>query len=233
MSGDQEDHDRMMADDNGKPKRSHLGFEDQLRLREWLDAKADTFIGYAVDGARRMETLIRDLLAFSRVGREQVPPGPVEAGAAVREALRNLEHALQEAGGRVDIGPLPVISAVRTLLVQLFQNLLGNAIKFHGEAAPRIVVTAEPTDGGWTFCVRDHGIGIEAAHVDRIFRPFQRLHARGEYPGNGIGLAICRRIVEHHGGRIWAESVTGQGAAFRFEWPRDPSGTTAEALGLS
>jgi PAS domain S-box-containing protein len=184
-----------------------------------LDADADEFIGYAVDGAERMRRLINDLLAYSRVGTRGRPLVLTSTQRALEGALANLRVAIEESGAEVEVaGPLPTVSGDETQLVQLFQNLVGNALKFRGEWPVRVAVQAEGGPGEWLFTVEDNGIGIEAGQVERIFVIFQRLHDRAEYGGTGIGLAVCKKIVERHGGRIWAESegVAGRGSRFRF-----------------
>jgi PAS domain S-box-containing protein len=191
----------------------------QRRYADKLDADANEFIEYAVDGARRMQQLIRDLLEYSRVGTRAKEPRPVDAAAALDDALANLHIALAESGAEIRRGPLPVVLADASQLTQVFQNLIGNAIKFRGTAAPRIEVGAVRAGDAWRFFVADNGIGIDPQHAERIFVIFQRLHTREEYPGTGIGLAICKKIVERHGGRIWVESRLGAGATFNFTLP--------------
>jgi PAS domain S-box-containing protein len=188
----------------------------QRRYQGKLDADADEFIGYAVDGATRMQTLINDLLAFSRVGSRGGNLMPVAGGEALAEALANLQAAIAESNAVVTHDALPTVSADRTQLTQLFQNLIGNALKFHGASPPRVHVSARRHEGKWLFAVRDNGIGIDPAYFERIFIIFQRLHTKAEYAGTGMGLAICRKIVERHGGKIWVESAPGQGATFFF-----------------
>jgi two-component system, chemotaxis family, sensor kinase Cph1 len=144
----------------------------------------------------------------------------VDGNAVVKQALANLQGAIEESGATVTSGALPTVLADEIQLVQLFQNLIANAIKFHSAAAPQIEVRAEPADGEWTFSVQDNGIGIDPQFADRIFVIFQRLHGREEYPGTGIGLSLCKKIVERYGGRIWMESVPGQGATFYFTLPK-------------
>ncbi len=186
------------------------------RYRGKLDSDADEFIGFAVDGANRMQALIDDLLAFSRVGtragQHVVEPLDVPLGAA----LANLRKALADSGGTVTHDPLPSLLVDRQQVLQLFQNLIGNALKFRGAEPPRVHVSAQRDGQDWTFSVRDNGIGIAEEYFERLFVVFQRLHTRTEYPGNGIGLAICKKIVERHGGRIWVESKPASGATFFF-----------------
>ena len=189
------------------------------RYRGRLDEDADKYIGYAVEGAQRMQALIQDLLAFSRIGRNGKDHPSTSCNASVETALQNLRAAIQESGAEVTHGELPVVSADRAQLVQLFQNLIGNAIKFRGKETPRISVSAEKVGADWVFAVSDNGLGIAAEHAEVIFMIFQRLHTRAEYPGNGVGLAICKKIVEQHGGRIWVESQAGRGSTFKFTFP--------------
>jgi signal transduction histidine kinase len=185
-----------------------------------LDAEADEFISYMVDGAHRMQALIQNLLAYSRLGRKGRPFTLVDGNAVLNQALVNLQGAIDDSGAVVTSDPLPSVLADEVQLVQLFQNLIGNAIKFCGPGKPLVQIRAEATDSTWTFFVRDHGIGIEPQFAERIFIIFQRLHSREEYAGTGIGLAFCKKIVERHGGRIWLESKPGAGATFCFTLPQ-------------
>jgi light-regulated signal transduction histidine kinase (bacteriophytochrome) len=171
---------------------------------------------HIVDGAARMETLVDGLLAFSRVGTQGGELRPVECAKALGTALQNLAAAIEESGAVVTHDILPAVNGDLPQLVSLFQNLIGNALKFRREAPPRIHVSAERNGTHWRFSVRDNGIGIAPQYFERIFGVFQRLHTRREYPGTGIGLALCKKIVERHGGRIWVESVPGEGATFCF-----------------
>jgi PAS domain S-box-containing protein len=196
------------------------------RYRGRLDADADAFIGFAVDGANRMQEMINDLLALSRVGSRGKPFAPTPLDDVLRDVLGNLKIALAESGAIVTCDPLPTVMSDGTQLGEVFQNLITNAIKFRGDEAPRVHigvrrVEAEVRSGhpSWAFFVRDNGIGMDPRYFDRVFLIFQRLHSREEYPGSGIGLAICRKIVERHGGRIWVESEPGQGATFFFTLP--------------
>jgi signal transduction histidine kinase len=186
------------------------------RYRGRFDRDADEFIGYAVNGAHRMHALINDLLAYSRVGTRGKVPAPTNSADALETALRNLRAAIEESDGRVTHDPLPVVRADETQLCQVFQNLVGNALKFHGPEPPRVHVSAQRDSGNWRFSVRDNGIGIDPESAQRIFVVFQRLHTSAEYPGTGIGLAIAKKIVERHGGRVWVESKPGDGATFYF-----------------
>jgi signal transduction histidine kinase len=186
------------------------------RYRGKLDEKADKFIGYAVDGARRMQLLITDLLEFSRVGTQAKPLGPTDAEVVLTSVLQGLQNAVQANQAEVLRGSLPAVQADEVQLGQVFQNLIGNALKFHGERAPRIQVSAEVVDDMVRFAVADNGIGMEKDTSGRVFQMFQRLHTREEYEGSGIGLAIAKKIVERHGGKIWFESVPGEGTTFYF-----------------
>jgi len=189
------------------------------RYRGQLDENADKFIGYASEGALRMQVLIQDLLAFSRVGRNGSTSVSVDCNATLKEVLQALAPAIQESGAVVNYSELPAVWADRTQVAQIFQNLIGNAIKFRGIASPVVSVQAENTSEQWQFSVSDNGIGIAPEYAQNIFVVFQRLHARAEYPGNGIGLAICKKIIEHNGGKIWAESQAGCGSSFKFTLP--------------
>jgi PAS domain S-box-containing protein len=194
----------------------------QLLARRYegrLDSDADEFIGYAVDGANRMQTLINDLLTYSRVGTQGHELVPTDTGEVFGVACANLKRAIEESGAEVvSSEELPTVMGDQTQLVQLFQNLIANAIKFRREGvAPRVEVGAErSTEEEWLFRVGDNGIGVEPQYAERIFRIFQRLHGKGEYTGTGIGLAVCKKIVERHGGRIWVDSELGEGTTFYF-----------------
>ncbi len=193
------------------------------RYRGRLDADADEFIAYAVEGVTRMQRLIQDLLTYSRVGTRGRELKPCEAAPVVRRVVENLQTMLDETKGEVKVGPLPAVLADEFQLTQLFQNLLANALKFHGHVPPQVEVAAEPQGrDAWRFTVRDNGLGIDPQYFDRIFIIFQRLHGREEYPGTGIGLAICKKIVERHGGRIGVESRPGEGSTFWFTLPAVP-----------
>ena len=190
------------------------------RYKGKLDQNADDFIAFAVDGATRMQGLINDLLKFSRVGTQGKPFVDTDCEQVLNHALANLEVAVRESWAAITRDPLPRVMGDATQLVQLFQNLIGNAIKFRDPAEPpQIHIGARRLEDGWEFAVRDHGIGISPDYFERIFIIFQRLHSKEEYPGTGIGLALCKKIVERHGGRIWVESRLGGGATFRFTIP--------------
>jgi signal transduction histidine kinase len=193
----------------------------QLRYRDRLDAQADEYIRFAVDGATRMQQLIKDLLAYSRVGSKGLEPRETSAEEAFDRAVQNLHEAIRECDALVTRRRLPWVKADPTQLAQLLQNLIGNALKFRRGPRPAVHVRARrsPDRTEWVFSVRDNGIGIAPQHRERIFVIFQRLHTREEYPGSGIGLAVCRKIVERHGGRIWVESAPGEGSTFYFTLP--------------
>jgi PAS domain S-box-containing protein len=204
-----------------EPLRIVSGYTQLLgrRYQGQLDATANKFIACAVDGARRMQTLINDLLVYSRVGARAKAFEPADGTAGLDQALANLKAAIEETGAVVTHDPLPTVIADNSQLVQLFQNLIGNAIKFHVAQPPRVHVAAEQKGNEWVFSVRDNGIGIDPQYAERIFIIFQRLHTREEYAGTGIGLAICKKIVERRGGRIWVESKLGTGSTFYFTVP--------------
>jgi signal transduction histidine kinase len=204
-----------------EPLRMVTGYLQLLerRYKGRLDADAQEFIRFAVDGASRMQQLLKDLLTYSRVGSRTQSFTTVDCQAVLEQTVINLKAALAESGAVITHDALPILVANATLLGQLWQNLLGNAIKFRGEAPPHIHIGAKLQPNEWLFAVQDNGIGFEPQYAERIFLIFQRLHTREQYPGTGIGLAICKRIVEVHGGRIWAESQPGQGTTFYFTLP--------------
>jgi signal transduction histidine kinase len=189
------------------------------RYRGRLDPTADQYIAYAVDGVGRMQALVNDLLAYARVGSGGRPLEPTDAAAAFDQAVADLDEAVRESGAAVTRADLPVVRGDATQLVQLFQNLVGNSLKFRGAAPPVVHTEARRQGGDWLFAVRDNGIGIDPQYAERVFVIFERLHPREQYPGTGIGLAICKKIVEGHGGRIWVESQPGEGATFWFTLP--------------
>ncbi|HEX4560388.1 MAG TPA: PAS domain S-box protein [Gemmatimonadales bacterium] len=186
------------------------------RYQGKLDKDANDFIGFALDGALRMQRLIQDLLAFSRVSTRGADLVPTDADAVLGNALANLKLTIEECGAAVSHDRLPTVKADAGQLEHVFLNLISNALKFRGTAPPAIHIGASREDGDWRFSVRDNGIGIEPQYFERIFVIFQRLNARADYPGTGIGLAIVKKIVERHGGRIWVESVAGSGTTFLF-----------------
>jgi len=187
------------------------------RYKGKLDSDADEFIAFAVDGASRMERLIQDLLAYSRVGTKGKDLLDTSSEEALQQALLNLRGAIEESGALVTHDPLPTVLADEMQLIQLFQNLVGNAIKYQSPGIPRVHISAAKNGGKkWIFSVQDNGLGIDSQYFEKIFGVFQRLHKREEFAGTGIGLAICRKIVERHGGSISVESQPGQGSTFRF-----------------
>ena len=201
-----------------EPLRTIASFTQLLAKRygDKLDDKAREFIGFAVDGSKRMQTLINDLLSFSRVGTQGKALAPVRCDAILDTVLRSVKRAIEESGAVITREPLPAVLADELQLGQLLQNLVGNAMKFRGDKAPRIHIGAERNGEGWKIWVRDNGIGIAPEHYDRIFVIFQRLHTKTQYAGTGIGLAVCKKIAERHGGRIWVEPAPGGGSTFYF-----------------
>jgi PAS domain S-box-containing protein len=204
-----------------EPLRTVSGFVQLLakRYQGQLDADADQFLYYITDAATRMQALIDDLLTYSRVQTRAKEPRPVSAELPLLRAVAALQGAIADSGAEVTHDPLPVVNVDASQLARLFQNLIGNAIKFRADRPCRIHVRADGHSDGWLFTVRDNGIGFDPQFGERIFQMFQRLHTRAEYPGSGMGLAICRKIVERHGGRMWAESGAGEGAVFYFTLP--------------
>jgi signal transduction histidine kinase len=210
------------------------------RYQGKLDSDADEFIAFATEGAERMRALIDDLLKYSRVGTRGAPFAPTDCNAILDAVLSNLEVAIEESGAEVQVDELPTLVADPRQLEQVFQNLIANAVKFRGEAAPQVTVSArryeeESLDGrlssGWKFSISDNGIGLDPQFAEKIFLIFQRLHHRGEYGGTGIGLAVCKKIVERHGGRISVESKPGTGATFQFTIPDRINGHAAVMAG--
>ncbi len=189
------------------------------RYQGKLDHDADDFINYAIDGAQRMQQLINDLLAYSRVGTKGKPPEPTNVNTVVKRALKNLQMAIEDNGAQISCDEFPQIMADEIQLIQLFQNLIANAIKFHGDKPPRIEISVRKKRSFWQFSVKDNGIGMDPSYKERIFQIFQRLHTRRQYPGTGIGLAICKKIVERHGGTIWVDSEQNEGSTFFFTFP--------------
>ena len=204
-----------------EPLRAMAGMVQLLeqRYKGQLDERADEYILHAVDASNRMARLINDLLAYSRVDQRGKPLEPVNSAACVQAAILNLDTAIRESGAKVTCEDLPTVTANGFQLTQLFQNLIGNSLKFRGQREPRVEIRAMKLNDAWQFSVCDNGIGIEPQYFERIFLVFQRLHTRREYPGTGIGLALCKKIVERHGGRIWVESEPGQGSTFHFTIP--------------
>ncbi len=194
----------------------------QRRYQGNLDDKADKYIHFAVDGASRMQNLINDLLEFSRVTTRGREPEPIDCESVLDQVLSNLELYIKENKATISHDPLPEVRADPTQLAQVFQNLIINGIKFHSEEAPIIHISAEKKESEWIFSVQDNGIGIDPQYSEKIFEVFKRLHKKEEYPGTGIGLAICKKIIERHGGRIWVESELGKGSTFYFTLPINP-----------
>lgn len=205
-----------------EPLRMIVGFVQLLERRfpEKLDDSSREYIRFAVDGARRIQQLIEDLLSYTRIGGGELILNEMDMKTAVHEALLNLRLALEEAGAEVNVESLPRVQADPSLMVLLFQNLIGNAVKFRDPEKPRIQIYSWEEGEDWVIAIRDNGIGIDPKYYERIFEVFQRLHTRDQYPGTGIGLALCRKVVEQHGGRIWVGSSPGRGSVFYFSLPK-------------
>lgn len=220
-NGDLQQFAYAVSHDLQEPLRVVEGYVRLLarRYKDKLDGKAGEFIGYTVEGVKRMQDLIRDLLEYSKAGTKDLNIKPVDCSFAVKKALINLQASIEEKGALVTYDDLPTIIADASQLSRLLQNLIGNAIKFHGKETPVVHISAARKENEWIFSVMDNGIGIDPKAAERIFVVFQRLHMREEYPGTGIGLAICKRIVERLGGRIWVESKPGEGSTFYFTVP--------------
>ncbi len=232
-NADLESFAHVVSHDLQEPLRMVTGFLSLLqeRYRGRLDTDADEFIAFAVNGAKRMQRLIKDLLAYARLDSQETTFVPTDCEAVLQQALDNLRVAIEENKATITHDPLPTVLGTEPQLVQLFQNLISNAIKFHAEEPPCVHISAQPgteaEEGKWkraeravfVFSVRDNGIGIDPQYFERIFVIFQRLHPRHQYDGSGIGLAACKRIVERHGGRIWVESTPGKGSTFYFTLP--------------
>lgn len=184
-----------------------------------LDEEAEKYTRYIIEGAIRMQALVEALLAFSRVGRQRMELQTTDCNLVVEMACKNLEAAIKESGAAIEHDRLPAVVADPSLLLQVFQNLVGNAIKFRGPEAPLIRISAEKQDREWAFAVADNGIGVAAEHSQAIFALFRRLHTHRAYPGSGIGLSICKKILEQHGGKIWVQPNPGQGSIFKFTLP--------------
>ena len=203
-----------------EPLRMVVNFS-QLMAQEYegkLGEEADKYLGYSVEGAFRIEALLKGLLNYLEITEDSGGLLPIDCNHVLSETLLSLQTAIQHSGATVTSDPLPTVVAKEAMLMQIFQNLIGNSIKYRGEAAPTIHVSAERTSEGWLFSVRDNGIGIDPADAKLVFGMFKRLHGK-EIPGTGIGLALCRKVVERHGGRIWVESEAGRGATFKFTIP--------------
>jgi signal transduction histidine kinase len=192
----------------------------QERYGPELGEEADEVIKHTVDGANRMQRLIEDLLTYSRLTTREEAMEPTDTGKVLDLAIENLEQSIKESKAIITRDPMPTVKVDRTQLLQVFQNLISNGLKYRSERTPKIHVGCEESDAEWVFSVRDNGIGIAPQYADRIFRIFQRLHTRREYPGTGIGLAVCKKVVERHGGRIWVESELEEGSTFFFTLPK-------------
>ena len=205
-----------------EPLRMVASFTQLLakRYQDKLDADANEFISYAVDGANRMQKMVNDLLSYSRVGVRGKPFEPTDCTGILNQTLTDLKVAIDENEAIITHDALPVVMGDELQLVQLFQNLIENGIKFRSKEAPRIHISAQENGNEWIFTVQDNGIGIDPQYNERIFIIFQRLHGRENYPGTGIGLAICKKIVERHGGRVWVDSQPGNGSTFYFTIPK-------------
>jgi light-regulated signal transduction histidine kinase (bacteriophytochrome) len=203
------------------PLRAIAGYLNLLnkRYERKLDAEGERFIQRTVENVKRMQALINDLLAYSRLNTRAKPFAPTDCNEVLQEVLEMLHPAIEESAAVVTQGELPTVMADKVQIIQLLQNLIGNAIKFRNEKPPRIRVEAQPSGRSWSFTVSDNGIGIDPQYGERIFLIFQRLHTLDQYPGTGMGLAICKKIVERHGGRIWVEARSGEGATFHFTIP--------------
>jgi PAS domain S-box-containing protein len=193
----------------------------ERRYKDQLDEQASEFIAFAVDGAKRMQTLINDLLDYSRVSTRGDALEPTDLSEPLTRALANVQARIEDFGAQVTHDPMPTVKADAGQLARLFQNLISNGLKFCKDRTPRVHIGAVREDGEWRFSVKDNGIGIEPQYADRVFVIFQRLHTRTEYEGTGIGLAVCKRIVDRHGGRIWFDSTPGEGTTFHFTIPDD------------
>ena len=208
----------IVSHDLNEPLRTMSSFVNLLarRYQGKLDAEADEYIAFVTDAAQRMQQMITDLLAYTRAGGQDLTFAPVDCEALLARVLTDLQIAIAESGATITHDPLPTVQGDATRLGQVLQNLIGNALKFRGQAPPCLHVSAVKEGQHWRFSVRDNGIGIDPQQAKRLFQIFQRLHTRAEYLGTGIGLAICKKIVERHGGRIWVESQPGEGSIFYF-----------------
>ena len=209
-----------------EPLRMVASYAELLaeRYKGKLDDRADMYIKYAVEGARRMQTLIHDLLAYARVTSAARPLQPIDSSVVLADVIQQLRAAIEGSQAEIKSEAMPMVSADEGQLRQVFQNLIANAIKFHGDGPPHVEIRAESTEKMWNFAVADDGIGIPEESGRRLFQMFQRLHTREEYEGSGIGLAISKRIVERHGGSIWFDSVPGKGTTFHFTIPKNGGG---------
>ena len=204
-----------------EPLRTITGFLKLLskRYKGRLDEKADEYMNFTIDSVNRMDGLLREMVELSRLGSEGQRMRPVDFNLVVEKVIRDLHSVVEGSGAQITFGELPIIIASESQIARLFQNLISNGIRFRSKEKPKILISASRRDDEWVFSVRDNGIGIEPQFLERIFVVFQRLHTRDEYEGTGVGLALCRKIVELHGGRIWAESEPGKGSTFHFSLP--------------
>ena len=191
------------------------------RLGEQADEKAQEYLGFITDGAERMSALIRDLLEYSRIRSDESVPEPVDTASVVSAATRSLRVAIADAGAKVETNDLPIVHARRGQVERILQNLIGNSIKFSGDAPPHIRISAERDGAMWQFSVTDNGISIAPDDHDRVFGIFQRLHTRTDYPGNGIGLSSVKQIIQRHGGDVWLDSSPGKGTSVIFTLPAE------------
>jgi light-regulated signal transduction histidine kinase (bacteriophytochrome) len=219
-----------LSHDLAAPARGIASLAEDLqeRCRELADAEVHEAIRMIRDSATRMQTLIVDLLRFVQLDNQTLVCQPVSCSTVLTRALENLRADIKQAGAQVSSDPLPIVSGNVTQLTELFQNLIGNAVKFCRLEPPRVHVSATRVEAGWEFAIRDNGVGMDTRDLDKIFRPFQRLYSQEVFPGTGLGLAVCRTIVERHGGRIWAESEKGRGSVFRFLLPAGAPQAEAE-----
>jgi light-regulated signal transduction histidine kinase (bacteriophytochrome) len=222
-NADLEQYTSVASHDLRSPLNTIGGYAELLSLRYTGKLDADDYLGLIVEAVKHMQTLIDDLLAFARLGAKPPLVEAVDCMALVERVVQQLQASVQESGAVVRYQGLPTLSGQGSSLRQLFQNLIGNAIKFHDSAPPQVTISAERQEQNWLFVVEDNGIGIDPAYAERIFVIFRRLHTRDEYPGTGIGLAICKKIVEQHGGRIWVEPRLGRGSRFLFTLPETPA----------
>lgn len=212
----------LVSHDLREPLNAITGFLQLLEKRrgETLDSETKEYISFAINGALRMNTQIEDLVTLSRINLSSTPLEQIDMSEVLRKSLWYLQAAIDDSGSQITHEQLPKVKGDDIQLTQLFQNLIGNAIKFCGEKKPHIHISYEKSKIEWLFSVSDKGIGIEKKYFDRIFKVFQRLHTREEYPGTGVGLSICKKIVDRHGGKIWVESEIGKGSTFFFSIPR-------------
>lgn len=222
----------IVSHDLHEPLRTVTNYVQLLarKCQEKLDATEQEYINFVVDGTQRLQQLITDLMAYTRIHNQDRPLGPVDCEALLERILRDLHMAITDSGAEVTHDPLPVVHGDGIRLGQVFQNLISNALKFRREVPPRVHISAQREGSQWKLSIQDNGIGISQQHVDRIFQVFRRLHTRREYPGTGIGLAICKRIIEQYGGRIWVESEPGKGATFFFTLPGEVDPNTPDSI---